>query len=181
MPGDSTKFSPAGDGNGNITITGAAYGNAFSGEVANFWVHLNQAGFEPSKTYSATNSSTFNASKTSPNAPYAVLGNKASFLPYTDPGANEVKMWLISNKETCTGTRISPTQGCPGDPNAFTSADITAIDQKIDDGIISGRSGNFYGIYISFSPYTSFHTCSLADENCIINAKIMYTTGERKR
>lgn len=78
LPGDSDKFSPAGDNDGFIED----YTYLFAGEVANFWVHLQQGGFTYNgKTFSTTLPATgLTIEGTTVNTPMLEVDRKSSVI-----------------------------------------------------------------------------------------------------
>ncbi len=137
-PGDAKNFSPAGNGNGIIEdSSGTGTSNTFTGEVANYWVHLSAVGFKPKGvTLSAIPTANgITAGFNVPEVSYGIRGTGAvvvngafvSNATGTTNDGNNYYMLLGLPSGAAAGANIT---GLP----AFTVNQATAIDLKIDDG-----------------------------------------------
>ncbi len=135
LPGDSTSFAPAGNGDGVLAGNPSCPNNpsvCFDGELAGFWTQLNQSGFDNSKHYSATvdSSHPFNSSTTAPNAPTSVVGeNNPAFMIYVGNDQRTVAYRIATYPNYTDATQNWPITGM-----AFKPIDAFAIDTKLDDG-----------------------------------------------
>ena len=143
IPGDSKLVSPYGNGNNVIEDVN---GNSleFTNEVANFWIHLSNTGFNATKTALTVSvpAQGITAGINVPEMVYGIKGTGAiavngSFVMAFTGGINDGNYLLMIGLPSNSGATIN------GQP-AFRVLEAEAIDRKIDNGISSSgiiRSG----------------------------------------
>jgi len=146
LPGDSIYFG--GDGDGFIEdADGVA--DHFTGEIANFWVHLQQSGFTyQGKNFTATMpGNLFDLNSNTPNSPSLFVDKKTAVavshirtvLVGLDNVTFDKNYFIFTNWNGLN--LITGFFGSPGSNGRFvTGANAFAIDSKIDDGLpVSGK------------------------------------------
>lgn len=147
-PGDHNAFTPPGNGDGYVRDPSGLLN--FQGEIANFWVHMQQSGFlGESKPYSATvPASGLNGDPDNPNVPTLNIASNARIIAATRniyPGL----YYFINNFSTGVATdgTISTYS------SAVKPADLQSFDSKVDDGKPTSGNVTYYNMADSnFAP-----------------------------
>lgn len=134
LPGDTKFLTPQGNGNGYIESNITPYSDLFFiGEIANFWVHLNQSGFAPNYSFTANlGGGSMQAGPVIYNTPPVPLSKDAvvyAQIGYTPRCCNiddqKVNYYILSK-----GSMLQYLTWYP----AVAGADALALDQKMDNG-----------------------------------------------
>lgn len=165
LPGDSNVFQPMGNNNKNLATAPVSGRPSFNcaGEYTYFWSHLNQSGFDPSKTYSTTFDTEINGvgckiidiKGSVVNAPAFELFNNSGLMPSRGGDTNFYYTAFIASNPIITDIQLDPSDG--GEINNLYR--MRSLDSKIDDGIL--EQGKIRGYNDNDGPCT-VNSCRLS-------------------
>ncbi len=141
LPGDSARFSPAGDGDARIEGSDQnfwGYTIWFNNETANFWPHMQQGGFLNSDAaYLATIATNFSVSSPSPNSPKVAWDRTGVIAYHNTGGGMNPHYWLLGDY-TNVFTNASLGLTWPVSMASIPAQEALSLDAKIDDGTPGG-------------------------------------------